>query len=62
VSFTTDRRIEEFRREAAKARLRAATDSEFREAFLTIAADWEALARQVQHLASTSRKDEPARI
>jgi hypothetical protein len=62
VSFTTDTRIEQFRREAAKARLKAATDSEFREAFLNIAADWEALAREVRHLASTSRKDEPARI
>jgi hypothetical protein len=60
VSSVIDRRIEHFRYEAAKARLRAASSPEHREAFLTIAADWEALAREAQHLVLTSRRDESA--
>ncbi len=62
MDLRTDRRVECFRLEAAKARLRAAKDPEHREAFLNIAADWEALEREARHLAVTSPKDEPAHL
>ena|SRR5665213_2750315 len=61
VNSRLDGRIEEYRGEAARARQRAANSPASRDAFLRIAEDWEALAREVQHVVRALRDDDHPR-
>jgi hypothetical protein len=58
-----DRRVEEYRREAAAARIRAANDPAHRKEFLHVAENWEALAREIERLGGVFRQgNEAARL
>jgi len=58
-----DKRVDEYRREAAVARVRAAGDPHNRTEFLHVAENWEALAREVERLAENFRpRNETVRI
>lgn len=51
-----DPRVEEYRREAAAARIRAASNPANRNEFLHVAENWEALAREVERLGQPFRQ------
>lgn len=58
-----DKRVEEYRREAAAARIRAASNPANRNEFLHVAENWEALAREVERLDNGFRQgNETARV
>lgn len=55
-----DSRVEEYRREAVVARMRAASDPVNRSEFLHVAENWEALAREVERLDDVFRQGNEA--
>ncbi len=58
-----DSRVDEYRREAVAARIRAASDPVNRREFLQVAENWEALAREVERLDGVSHQgNEAARL
>jgi hypothetical protein len=52
-----DERVEQYRREAAAARNRADSNPANRDAFVRVAENWEALAREVERLSGNFRND-----
>lgn len=52
-----DERVEQYRREAAAARNRAASNPANRDAFVRVAENWEALASEVERLSMSFRNN-----